>query len=251
MQSTNWKEKVYQFPIQLWLSFHLHHGEGSEHAICCGLFCFFGVFFFNEWGKLKGYPLTGSGCSAWETSLELVQNPWAAVLLYRSAPIALSFLPTQILSECHLYCGTYCLWKHFISFWLIWCRECHQFISSLIMSNNHKFAQVPAAIRLLLLEQLLGLTYSGGYISNSLILGSSQRAPKFLWKFTDKFANPSVTLFYVFVSNSAYPCYCWGWNLCQTSQVSAFPSLYHPSQKMLSHGNTMQSIHLVNKEQSS
>lgn len=47
-------------------------------------------------GKLKGYTLlSGCGCSACETSLELVQNSEVLCQLYRPAPLALSFLATR------------------------------------------------------------------------------------------------------------------------------------------------------------
>lgn len=87
------------------------------------------------------------------------------------------------------------------------------------------------------------LVCSGGYSPSSPALDSSKKDPKFPWKFSDGFAKPSVLFFYISVSISALPCYCSGWNFCQTSQVSTFPSLNHPSYKILSHGNTMKSIH--------
>lgn len=186
---------------------------GQSQSMPPRVACFVVLGFFNEWGKLKGYALTGSGCSGCGTSLELVRNPGVQHQPFCS--IDLLLLPCASCQRgCHLYWGTYRLPKHF---------------SPLILSNSHNFAQVPVATSLLFrLSNELAWLFRRLH-PNSVALGSSQKASKFLRKFTDEFAKPSVTFFCVSVSTSAYPCHCWGWNLCQASQVSTFPSLYHPS----------------------
>lgn len=131
-----------------------------------------------------------------------------AVSLHRTAPIALSFLPTQILPKHHLYCGACCLQKYFVPFWLTWCWECP---SCFFLSNNHNFTQVAVAVRLLFDWITSWFDYLRGYSPNSLTLGSSQKAYKLLLKLTDKFSKPLVTFFYFFCFQFYLPLLLMGW----------------------------------------
>lgn len=183
--------------------------------------------FFNKWGKLKGHTVAGCGCTACETSLELVHNPQVQQQLYRPAPLALSFLPTRRIFGI----------VKMPPVW--WCpllvRAFPPPLVKLMLTvspvppvSPGNFAQIPVSIRLLFLELLVGLITQELTVQIASPLAVPKK-PLRSFEFIDKFAQPPVTYFYGFGFTSAYPCSCWGWNCCQTSQVCMFPSLYHPS----------------------
>lgn len=172
-----------------------------------------------------GETLTGCGCSACEASLELVWKPQVQHQVYSPAPLTnkndIWYCPNATCMVTLPAC------EHSHSLWLTRCWQCHQLISHPILSNNHNFAQIPVAIRLLFLELRVGL------IIQELTdwIASLLPVPKKLllsFEFIGKFAKPPVTFFYIFVFTSAYPCLWRSWNCCQTSQVCIFP--FVPSQ---------------------
>lgn len=177
-------------------------------------------------GETRGvHTLTGCGCSACEASLEQIWKPQVQHQLYSPAPLANK---NDIWCRPNATCMvTLPACEHSHSLWLTWCWQCLQLISHPILSNNHNFAQIPVAIRLLFLELLVGL------IIQELTdwIASPLAAPKKLllsFEFIDKFAKPPVTFFYIFVFTSAYPCLCWSWNFAKPPRFAYFPS-YHPS----------------------
>lgn len=117
---------------------------------------------FNEQGKPKGYALN----RGWVFSLG--DSPGAspkprpssapAVLLSRSAPVALSLLPARRLPKRHRHGGTYRSRKRFGPFWLTRRRERLQFMSPrfrVAVTTSHEHLLQSDGF---LLERLVGST---------------------------------------------------------------------------------------------